>query len=117
MALHGKNATLRFATTVLEAREWNITRTQETADVTNFGSDGHRDRITGLQDWSGTFVTERNANIFGLQSTATFRPSTSTVSTTNPYFNGKVIITGRTLASIKTWTAPAPNAQVERLGF
>lgn len=99
MGLHGKDATVIFASTVLEASEWAIDRVQETADITSFESGGDRDNLTGLRAWTGTFVSESNAEVFGLQSTASFRPSkVSAVSTTNPFYNGKVIITNEAIA-------------------
>lgn len=56
MALVGRGGSVRIgANTVAGMAQWSIDCEAENIDVTNFGSNGWKEFLAGLREWSGSF--------------------------------------------------------------
>ena len=57
MALAGSGGSVSIGTSnkVAEIAEWTLNLSAEDIDVTSFDSQGWRDRLVGIREWSGSF--------------------------------------------------------------
>lgn len=105
LALSTANAS--SASDIAEIRNFNISMTMATIDVTTHDSSGHRDIVAGVESWSGTadylqvMASTDHKAIFDVmagrtQVDAEFYP---TGSSSDGYFSGDIYLTGWDLSS------------------
>jgi len=109
MAIKGyAGSVLVGATTVGNAKSWSLDISQETIDVTDFGSSGWKESEAGLKSWSGSVVVIFDASGVAEGSLQTSLTSGSTVSLslqmgggTGSYdkYTGTATITGQAVSN------------------
>lgn len=102
MALAGSGGSVNIGTSnkVAEIAEWTLNLSAEDIDVTSFDSQGWRDRLVGIREWSGSFSGNLDpSDTSGQSSLFTSFANGTSISLTlrvndNNQFAGSAYITG-----------------------